>query len=124
MPSLAVPMNPLADVTFIGMGKKLPVDWSQPTGDPAADHYSKATSASEKVAVPEPMCYFMPHSTNKYHVDSCKKIGKVWKDFVHTALDQTKNAVDMWRMQAKFKDVKVMSTCAIGTPGCLDGPEL
>jgi hypothetical protein len=30
----------------------------------------------------------------------------------------------MWKLQAKFKDLQVMAVSAIGTPGCLDGPEL
>lgn len=35
-----------------------------------------------------------------------------------------KHAVDMWKISAKFSDLKVMAMSAIGTPGCLDGPEL
>jgi hypothetical protein len=30
----------------------------------------------------------------------------------------------IWKLQAKFQDLKVMSVSAIGTPGCLKGPEL
>jgi len=30
----------------------------------------------------------------------------------------------MWKLQAKFQNLKVMAIAAIGTPGCLDGPEL
>lgn len=35
-----------------------------------------------------------------------------------------KHAVDMWKISAHFSDLKVMAVSAIGTPGCLDGPEL
>jgi hypothetical protein len=31
---------------------------------------------------------------------------------------------DMWRLEARFKDLRVHAVSAIGTPGCLDGPEL
>jgi hypothetical protein len=118
-------MNPLADLIFVAQMKKLPVDWKQPQGDPDAGHYSQhAFKPDEKAAVPEPMCYFWAASVNKYHVDAAKDVGKIFKDFVHTALDNTKTAVDMWRLQAKVKDLKVMSVCAIGAPGCLDGPDL
>ena len=50
MPSLSIPMNPLADLFFPTHMKKLPVDWSQPTGE-AADHYGQSFEMSEKVAV-------------------------------------------------------------------------
>jgi hypothetical protein len=68
--------------------------------------------------------YFQPASVNKYHVDSNDDIGKLFKDFCHKALDETKKAFDMWRLQAKFKDLKIMAVCAIGAPGCLDAPKL
>lgn len=123
MPSMS-PINILADLYFVGQNKKLPVDWEQPTGDPAADHYGQAFDASEKTAIPEPLCYFWCATTNKFHVDSCKDVGKQFKDFCHAAIDATKTAFDMWRLQAKFKDLKVMSVSAIGTPGCLDAPDL
>ncbi len=74
--------------------------------------------------VPEPACYFWAASTNRDHVEACKDIGGKMKDFCHAMLDGFKNAVDMWRLQAKFKDLKVMSVSAIGAPGCLDGPKL
>ncbi|MDP6943300.1 MAG: hypothetical protein QF464_04050 [Myxococcota bacterium] len=125
MPSLS-PITILGDLSFIGQGKKIPVDWSQPqdTDCDGNTQYNAATSDSEKMGVPTPMCYFFAASTNKYHTEAAKEIGGQFKDFVHEAIDKTKMAVDMWRLQAKFKDLKVMSVCAIGMPGCLDGPKL
>ena len=35
-----------------------------------------------------------------------------------------KQAVDMWKLSAHFSDLNIMAVSAIGTPGCLDGPEL
>lgn len=32
--------------------------------------------------------------------------------------------VDMWRLQAHFRDILIMGQTAIGNPGCLDGPRL
>jgi hypothetical protein len=37
----------------------------------------------------------------------CQAIGFAW---------------DMWRMQAKFKDLRIHGPVALGPPGCLDGP--
>ncbi len=123
MPSIS-PISILCDLKFVSCNKKLPVDWEQPTGDPAGDHYAQGHQPAERTAVPEPLCYFWCASTTKFHVETCKDVGKLFKDFAHEALDKTKAAFDMWRLQAKFKDLKVMSVCAIGTPGCLDAPEL
>jgi hypothetical protein len=39
-------------------------------------------------------------------------------------IDAVQYSHNMWKLQAKFKDLKVMSVSAIGAPGCLDGPEL
>ena len=122
----------LADLYFVGQNKKLPVDWQQPQGKESGDgsatdksqNYSDGFTMAEKMGIPVPLCYFWAASTNKYHVDTCKEIGGKFKDFVHNMLDAIKFAVDMWRLQAKFKDLKVMSVSAIGTPGCLDGPKL
>lgn len=125
MPSLS-PIPILADLAFVGKMKKLPIDWSQPTDKDILkrDKYSQAFSASEKAGVPQPLCYFFAATNNTYHTNTAKKIGGQFKDFCHTAIDKTKQAIDMWRMQAKFKDVKVMAVSAIGSPGCLDGPKL
>lgn len=44
------------------------------------------------------------------------------------ARDRLINAVkfghDLWRLQARLKDLKVMAVSAIGSPGCLKGPDL
>ncbi len=125
-------INIMADLYFVGQNKKLPVDWKQPQGKESgqgsstdkAANYANAFTASEKMGVPEPLCYFWPASTNKLHVDTCKEIGGKMKEFVHNMLSAVKEAHDIWRLQAKIKDLKVMSVSAIGTPGCLDGPKL
>ena len=35
-----------------------------------------------------------------------------------------KYSVDMWRLQASFRNIQIMGLSAIGAPGCLDGPLL
>jgi hypothetical protein len=61
---------------------------------------------------------------NKYHQESCDKIGKAYKDFHDSMIDAVGFAHNMWKLQAKFKDLKINAVTALGTPGCLDGPEL
>lgn len=69
--------------------------------------------------------WFMPQEIpNKYHQDSCDKIGQNFKDFHDTMIDAVGFSHNMWKLQAKFKDLQVMAVSAIGSPGCLDGPEL
>jgi len=110
---------------FLSHGLKLPANWENPSGDPAADHYSKCLKPEEKVAVPSLIPpWFMPANMNKVHQKSCDEIGKNFKDFHDTMLDAIGFAHNMWKLQAKFKDLKIMAVSAIGAPGCLDGPEL
>ena len=69
MPSLNM-INILADVYFVGQNKKLPVDWKQPQGKESGDgkctdkaaNYADAFTVSEKMGIPEPLCYFWPAS--------------------------------------------------------------
>lgn len=124
MPPLSVPMNPLCDLTFVAQMKRLSVDWKQPQGDPEGGQYVDAFQPGEHAGIPTPMCYFWAVSTNKYHVDQANDVGSKYKDFCHNMLDGIKFAVDLWRLQAKFKDLKINAVTALGTPGCLDGPKL
>ena len=66
----------------------------------------------------------MPQEPQKYFQDSCDKIGKEFKDFHDAMLDAVGFAHNMWKLQAKFQNLQVMAVSAIGSPGCLDGPEL
>lgn len=122
------PLNPikiLADLIFFSKGLKMPTDWEQPSGDPAEDQYGKALKLQDKIAIPNLIPpWYMPENFNKYHQETCDKKGKWFKDFAYDMLDAIVFAHNMWKLQAKFKDLKVMAVCAIGAPGCLDGPEL
>jgi hypothetical protein len=110
---------------FLSHGLKLPSQWEQPSGDPAAKHYSDALTAEEKIAVPKLIPpWFMPADMNKIHQKSCDEIGQNFKDFHDKMLDAIAYSHNMWKLQAKFKDLKIMAVSAIGAPGCLDGPEL
>jgi len=44
--------------------------------------------------------------------------------FRNKLLDAVQFAHGMWRLQAHFQNVTVMAVTAIGTPGCLTGPQL
>lgn len=123
MPSLAVPMKPLADSTFVAQGKRLPVGWSQPTGS-AADHYRMAFGDGEHSVATEPGCYFTPASTNRHHVDQCRLLGERFQFLCHGLLDGFSLAMDQWRGQAMFQGLVITGPVVTGGPGCLSGPEL
>jgi hypothetical protein len=122
------PLNPikiLGNVVFLGKNLKLPVDWNAPSGDPAGKQYGDSIKPSEKVAAPQLIPpWFMPKEPNKYFQDSCDKVGKDFKDLHDTMIDAVKTAHTMWKLMAKFQNLQIMAVSAIGSPGCLDGPEL
>ena len=124
MPGIS-PINILSKVLFLAGGLKLPTDadWQQPE----EDQYSTGLhEASEDIPGPPSQIppQFMPQNPNKQHMTACDDRGKEFADFQDAALDAVKFAVDMWKLQAKFKDLKVNAVTALGTPGCLDGPDL
>jgi len=112
----------LGNLKFLSAGLKLPQGWKAPANQ---KHWGDAIKPQEKIAIPTTIPpWFMPQEPNKFFQESCDKIGKEFKDFHDTMLDAVGFSHNMWKLQAKFKDLKIMAVCAIGTPGCLDGPEL
>jgi len=73
-----------------------------------------------------PIPFFMPQKSGyKYQQKTCDKIGKDFQDFHDAMLDALEFAHgNQWKLQCKFKDLKVNAVTALGQPGCLDGPEL
>jgi hypothetical protein len=101
--------------------------WKQPKGKNEEDCYDKGLKPEEKVPAPPELIppFFMPQDMkNKLHWDTCNQRGKDFKKLHDDMLDAVGFSVDMWRLQAKFKDLMVNALTALGTPGCLDGPEL
>lgn len=117
----------LGYLKFLSYSLKLPTtsDWKQPQGDPGAKHYSDALTIPDKIAIPKcipPM--FFPQNPNKYHQDSCDTVGQGFQLFILKMLGACAFAHLMWKLQAKFEGLKIMSVSAIGQPGCLKGPDL
>lgn len=126
MPSL-VTIPILGNVLFLAQGLKLPTSasWKQPSGDPDANQYVDGIGPSKMMGIPTVIPpWFLPQNPHKYHVDACDTIGKAFKELHDTMIDAVKFAHDLWRLQAKFKNLQIMAVCAIGGPGCLDGPAL
>ncbi|MBV8758069.1 MAG: hypothetical protein JO257_12355 [Deltaproteobacteria bacterium] len=61
-------------MTFASKGLKVPQNWKNPSGDPAAKHYGDAFQPAEKMTMPAiavPLL-FQPASLNKYHTETQK----------------------------------------------------
>src|SRR5258706_2450859 len=125
MPSLIF-IKTLGNLIFLSKSKKLPIEFKKPSGDPEGNQYGDCWDPKNKIAIPSLIPpWFMPAETpNKDYQDTCDKIGNNFKDLHDGCLDAVGYAHDMFRLKAKFKDLQVMSVSAIGSPGCLDGPEL
>jgi hypothetical protein len=71
-------LKQMARTKFMSFALKVPTNWQQPSGDPAAKHYGMAFKDSEKSVPPGAPPLFLPATPNKYHVDAQKMhIGKV-----------------------------------------------
>ncbi len=123
------PINPIKILGHLKMAShalKLPnTKWKQPMGMHPMKAYGESMSLTEKVAIPKTIPpVFTPTNPQKYHQNSADKVGQEFKDFHDKMIDAVQFAHNMWKLQAKFKDLKVNAVTALGTPGCLDGPEL
>ena len=124
MPPLTL-IKPAGNLVFFAKGHKLPVKWSQPSGAKGSQ-FTNAFKDSEKAAMPTMMPpWFTPAiAGNKYSADQCDTIGKGFKELHDGMLDAIGYSHNMWKMQAKFQNIQINGPTALGTPGCLDGPEL
>jgi hypothetical protein len=126
MPGIS-PIKILGNLKFFSASLTLPTkDKSSDTKEKWSDKYFKDRDKAEMDGVPQCIPpWFTPQKPGyKPHQESCDKIGNNFKDFHDAMIDAVQFSHNMWKLQAKFKDLKVMSVSAIGAPGCLDGPEL
>jgi hypothetical protein len=128
MPGLTL-IKILGNVKFLSAGLKLPARKAKSPATGWSEKYWKDRDhnrADDEPGIPKVIPpWFMPVKPGyKYHQKSCDVIGGDFKDFHDAMCDAVAYSHNMWKLQAKFKDLKVMALAAIGTPGCLDGPEL
>jgi hypothetical protein len=126
MPGIS-PIKILGNLKFFSASLTLPTkDKSSGTKEKWSEKYFKDRDKAQMDGAPECIPpWFMPQKPGyKPHQESCDKIGKDFKDFHDAMIDAVQFSHNLWKLQAKFKDLKVMSVSAIGAPGCLDGPEL
>jgi hypothetical protein len=114
-------LKPIGNLIFFAQGKQLPTTkWDEKY------YKDRNPEKGEQGHPPQtiPPWFKAPHPGYKYQQDTVDKIGSNYKDFHDAMLDAIKFGHTMWKLQAKFKDLKINALTALGQPGCLDGPEL
>jgi len=127
MPGLS-PIKILGNVKFMSNNLKLPTQKASGDAKGWGEKYfrDRDQEPGEMTGAPRVIPpWFLPQKPGyKHHQKSCDEIGKAFKDFHDAMIDAVQFAHQMWKLQAKFQNLKVMAIAAMGTPGCLDGPEL
>lgn len=125
MPGLS-PIKILGNLKFFASQLTLPTKKASGDAKAWSEKYYKDRDKAELGAAPELVPpWFTPQRPGyKPHQKSCDKVGKNFKDFHDAMVDAVQFSHNLWKLQAKFKDLKIMAVAAIGAPGCLDGPEL
>lgn len=111
--------------------KKSPAQMLKRASTAVAETPSTKESASAstfKTAVVKTM-EMPPDSADNQSGQSSQGSGETVADVMTMELadkmiDAVKYAIDLWRLSAGFRDLRIHAVNAIGTPGCLEGPEL
>ena len=118
MPGLSA-IKIMGHLAFMKDGKTLPIKYEPKYHK---DRYKKEMGAAPKQV---PIAWFKNAAQGyKHYQQSCDERGKDFADFHDAMVDAVAYSHNMWKLQAKLKDLKVNALTALGTPGCLDGPEL
>jgi hypothetical protein len=115
-------MQQLARAKFMSFALKVPTNWQDPSGDPAATHYGKAFKDTEKTSVPGAPPLVQAASMNKYHTDT----QKMHIDKIGSFIDKTCSAIcsawSQWQSLATMTGLIIMGPLV--SVGVLVGPPL
>ncbi len=110
----------LAKVLFTTKMVRLPTDWKPP-----GTQYPDAFKHSELAVPPNPPNnLFCEVSLNQYHVDTAKKIGKAFEDYIDGICDGICDGIDQWMKLTAFAGVIINGPVGVVTPGMVQGPPL
>ncbi len=107
-------MKQLARLKFSQNGLKVPDKWQAPSGDPAAKHYSRAFKPGEQATSPDTVVppLFLPHSMNKYHTDTQKKLNNVVGTFLDGIVDAICSTWSTWQSSATMVGILINAVSA------------
>ena len=115
-------MSQLARLKFMSFNLKVPSNWRDPQGDPAAAHYRDAFEDNEKVAIPGLPPLFQPATANKYHVDTQKQHIATVGGFIDDITSAIASAWSQWQSSATMIGIMINAAMAVG--GQIVGPPL
>jgi hypothetical protein len=115
-------MKNMAKMLFRAQAPPLPLNWSNPSGDPAGKHYIDAFTPSERASAPPPVPpgLFMPASINKYHCDTARTISDKMEAYIDGICDAICSAWNKWQSSATLVGVVINAVTAAG--GQVVGP--
>jgi hypothetical protein len=113
-------MKQLARAKFSSFAIRVPTDWQQPQGTPG-QQYPDAFQSSERSAPPDSGTLFQPASSNKFHVDTQKKLNEQFGEFIDGICSAICSAWSTWQSTATI--VGVMITGPVASVGsCVGAP--
>jgi hypothetical protein len=115
-------MSQLARLKFTSFNLKVPQNWRDPQGDPAAKHYRDAFKDNEKLAMPGMPPLFQPATANKYHVDTQKQHIATVGGFIDDITRAITGAWAQWQATATMTGIVINAAVAAG--GQILGPPL
>jgi hypothetical protein len=115
-------MQQLARLKFTSFAIKVPTDWKEPQGDPAAAQYGNAFKPGEKVTAPGMPPLFQPASANKYHTDAQKMHIDKYGKYIDGVCSAICSAWSQWQSLTTMVGVVINAVTAAG--GQLIGPPL
>jgi hypothetical protein len=85
-----------------------------------------ATQPSPQTATPMPLppALFRAASNSRGDVDVQKAMHDGYMELIGGLTQAVSHAWGMWRLQAHFRDLRIMAVTATGIPGCLAGPSM
>ena len=91
-------------------GSKYNAGWKNPKSLEDVKNYAIGLKESKKMIPLPPKVtppFFSPQNPNMLHTKACNDRGKDFKKCHDDCLDAVKFAVDMWKLKAKVKDLKL-----------------
>ncbi len=110
----------LAKSLFLAKGIRLPGDWALP-----GVQFPDAFEISELVVAPNsPTNLFRESTLNKLHVETAKKIGKGFEEYIDGICDAICDAMDKWVKMATVTVALINGPVGVVTPAGVVGPPL
>jgi len=108
---------------FRSFAIKLPQKWAQPMAV-AGKQYVDAFTLSEHAWPDTGNKLFVPATTNKYHVETAKKMGKDYEKFIDDICSAICTGWQQWMAASTITKVIISANVGTITPGSIVGPPL